>query len=286
MVCCFLFVVVVSQQGVAAGSPLRIMTYNVHGRAVPDSVPLAVMQPYQPDLILLQEVRNKHHVGVLGQVLELPYWHFAPYVKERGGVAILSRWPLGLAYSFFWDNSPQGKVALAAQVDSPSGRFWVCSVHLDNPLRTKHLASPWQKVLFLWREFFTATVRTREAQQLRAWLLGLGSEDIVLGGDFNSLPLAGADRHLRQYFSDALSVNLQQYFTGTYWGGPHNPILPRIDFIYYSPHWQVVEAQVIQRKASDHFPVLAVLSPAIKAPIPPAAPKDTERLPGPAPRRF
>jgi endonuclease/exonuclease/phosphatase (EEP) superfamily protein YafD len=286
MVWCLLFVVVTPQHGVAEEASLRIMTYNVYGSAVQDRVPLVVIQPYRPDLILLQEVRNEHHVKGLGRVLGLPYWHFAPYAKERGGVAILSRWPLGPAHGLFWDNSPQGKVALAAQVDSPVGRFWVCSVHLDNPLKTKSLTSLWQKVLFLWQEFFTTTVRTQQAQELSAWLLGLGSDGIILGGDFNSLPLAGADRHVRQYFSDALSVNLKQYFTGTYWGLSHNPILPRIDFIYYSPHWHVVDAQVIQQKASDHFPVLAILSPAIQTRAPLATQSDTESLTSPAPRRF
>ena len=67
---------------------------------------------------------------------------------------------------------------------------------------------------------FYRTLRTQQAQELSAWLLDLGGEGIILGGDFNSLPLAGADRHLRQYFSDALSISLQQYFTGTYWGLP------------------------------------------------------------------
>jgi endonuclease/exonuclease/phosphatase (EEP) superfamily protein YafD len=286
MVFCLLLVVVAPQHGSAAESPLRIMTYNVHGAAVHDRAPLAVMQPYQPDLILLQEVRNTHHVRGLGQALGLPYWRFAPYSKERRGVAILSRWPLGPAHLLFWDNSSQGKVALAAQVDSPAGRFWACSVHLDNPLRANSPRSVWQKVLFLQQEFFTATVRTQQAQELSAWLLGLGDKRIILGGDFNSLPLAGADRHLRQYFSDALSVNLQQYFAGTYWGGPHSPILPRIDFIYYSPHWQVVDAQVIQQKASDHFPVLALLSPASQARTPLATQSDTEILASPAPQRF
>ena len=61
------------------------------------------------------------------------------------------------------------------------------------------------------------------------------------------------------------SISLQQYSTGTYWGPPHTPFLPRIDFIYHSPHWQVVDARVIQQKASDHFPVLAILSPAVQA---------------------
>jgi endonuclease/exonuclease/phosphatase (EEP) superfamily protein YafD len=262
------------------------MTYNVYGMFVQDRVPLAVIRPYRPDLILLQEVRNTRHVMGLGQALGLSYWHFAPYSKERGGVAILSRWPLGPARMLLWDNSPQGKVALAAQVDSPVGRFWACTVHLDNPLKAISPISLWQKVLFLWQEFFTATLRTQQAQELSTWLLGLGGEDIILGGDFNSLPLAGADRHLRQYFADALSISLQQYFTGTYWGPPHNPILPRIDFIYYSPHWQVVDAQVIQQKASDHFPVLARLSPAVQARVPLATPGDTDVLASPTPRRF
>jgi endonuclease/exonuclease/phosphatase (EEP) superfamily protein YafD len=285
MVFCLLLVVVAPQYGTVVASPLRVMTYNVYGRFVDDRVPLAVMRPHHPDLVLLQEVRNTRHVRGLGQALGLSYWHFAPYAKERGGVAILSRWPLGPAHRLFWDNSPQGKVALAAQVDTPVGRFWACSVHLDNPLNTKN-PSRWQKVFFLWQEFFSATLRTQQAQKLSAWLLGLGGEGIILGGDFNSLPLAGADRHLRQYFSDALSISLQQYFTGTYWGLPHNPILPRIDFIYHSPHWQVVEAQVIQHKASDHFPVLAILSPAVRAHDPFATPSDTEVLAGPVPRRF
>ena len=285
MVFCLLLVVVAPQYGTAAESPLRVMTYNVYGTFVPDRLPLAAMRPYHPDLVLLQEVRNTRHVMELGQALGLSYWYFAPYARERGGVAILSRWPLGPARRLFWDSSPQGKVALAAEVDSPLGHFWACSVHLDNPLTTKY-PSLWQKGLFLWQEFFTATLRTQQAQALSAWLLGLGGKGIILGGDFNSLPLAGADRHLRQYFSDALSNSLQEYFTGTYWGPPPNPILPRIDFIYYAPHWQVVEAQVIQQKASDHFPVLAILSPAVPAHDPLATQGDTEALAGPAPRRF
>ena len=285
MVFCLLLIVVALQHGAAAESPLRIMTYNVAGIFVHDRAPLAVMRPHHPDLVLLQEVRNTRHVMELGQALGLTYWHFVSYSKERGGVAILSRWPLSPAHMLFWDNSPQGKVALAAQVDSPVGRFWACSVHLDNPLNTKN-PSRWQKVLFLWQEFFTPTLRTQQAQELSAWLLGLGGEGIILGGDFNSLPLAGADRHLRQNFSDTLSIGLQQYFTGTYWGPPHTRILPRIDFIYHSPHWQVVDAQVIQQKASDHFPVLALLSPAVQAHDPLATPGDPEVLAGPAPRRF
>jgi len=281
-----LFVVVAPHQGTAAESPLRIMTYNVDGTSMNDRVLLEVMRPYHPDLLLLQEVRSTAHVAVLGQALGLPYWRFASYSKARDGVALLSRWPLGPAQKLPWRHSPQGKLALAAQVDSPVGRFWACSAHLDNPLATTNPVTLWQKALFLWQEFFTTTQRVQEAQALSTWLLHLGGEGTIIGGDFNSMPLAGADRHLRQYFGDALAIHPGQYFSGTYWGPPANPILPRIDFVYHSPHWQVVEAQVIQQKASDHFPVLAVLSPALNEREPLAPQHDTGPLIGSAVRRF
>jgi len=157
-----LFVVVAPHQGTAAESHLRIMTYNVDGMSMNDRALLAVMRPYHPDLLLLQEVRSTAHVAVLGQALGLPYWRFASYSKERDGVALLSRWPLGPAQKLPWRHSPQGKLALAAQVDSPVGRFWACSAHLDNPLATTNPVTLWQKALFLWQEFFTTTQRVQE----------------------------------------------------------------------------------------------------------------------------
>src|SRR5262249_9133975 len=148
---------------------------------------------------------------------------------------------LGPAQVLPWRHSPDGRLALAAQVESPAGHFWACSTHLDNPFTRQAFRTLWHKVRFLWQEFFTTTQRTQEAQALSAWLHDLGGDDGIIGGDFNSLPFARADRHLRQYFADALSIHVRQYFTGTYWGPPHGPIRPRIDFLYHAPRWQVVE---------------------------------------------
>lgn len=247
---------------------------------MPDDVPLAVLLPQHPDLVLLQEVRNTDHLARLGQDLRLPYWRFAPYARRRGGVAILSRWPLGTAHRLHWRHSPQGKLALTALVYSPAGRFWACSVHLDNPFLLYHGLNLWQRAGLLWHELFATTQRTQQAMELSAWLLRLGGENTIIGGDFNSVPWASTDRHLRQYFADALSGHLRQYVRGTYWGQPHSLISPRVDFLYHSPHWQVVEAQVIQHKASDHFPVLAVFSPPAKAREALVAPHNQESLAG------
>lgn len=263
-------------RGLNAQPHVRIMTYNIAGGLVPESAPLAVMQQHQPDILLLQEVHGQAHVARLGQQLRLPYSHFAPYQGRKRGIAILSRWPLGEIQRLPWRDSPQGKLALAAQIASPAGTFWACSVHLDNPLVRRTALSFWHKAVLLWDELFTTTRRSQQAQALRAWFSPLGEHTGIIGGDFNSLPFAGADRHLRHSFDDALSIHREQYFTGTYWGPPSSPIVPRIDFLYHAPEWQVIDAQVIQQKASDHFPILAVL--ARKTPVPSRAmPQHTTR---------
>jgi endonuclease/exonuclease/phosphatase (EEP) superfamily protein YafD len=116
--------------------------------------------------------------------------------------------------------------------------------------------------------------------ELSAWLLRLGGDNAIIGGDFNSVPWARTDRHLRQYFADALSGSLRQYVRGTYWRRSYGPIRPRVDFLYHSPHWHVVEAQVIQQQASDHFPVLAVFSPPARQTEALVAPHGKESLAG------
>ena len=248
---------------------------------MPDDVPLAVLLLQRPDLVLLQEVRHTAHLERLAQDLRLPYWRFAPYAKRHGGVAILSRWPLGIAHRLHWRHSPQGKLALAAQVYGPAGRFWACSAHLDNPFALHHGRDLWQRARLLGHELFATTQRTQQAMELSTWLLRLGGDNAILGGDFNSVPWGRTDRHLRQYFADALAGSLWQYVRGTYWGRPRSPIHPRVDFLYHSPRWHVVEARVIQQKASDHFPVLAVFSPPAREREALVAPHDKESLADP-----
>jgi endonuclease/exonuclease/phosphatase (EEP) superfamily protein YafD len=280
LVWCLRWLCVTPQHAAAAEASVRVITYNVAGGFVSDDVPLAVILPQRPDLVLLQEVRNTDHLARLAQDLHLPYWRFAPYSRRRGGVAILSRWPLGTAHRLPWRQSPQGKLALAAPVYSPAGRFWACSAHLDNPFALHYPLNLGQRARLVWHEIFATTQRTQQAMELSAWLLRLGGENTIIGGDFNSLPWTGADRHLRHYFADALSGSLRQYVRGTYWGWPHIPIRLRVDFLYHASNWQVVEAQVIQHKASDHFPVLAVFSPPVKERGAAVAPHDEESLAG------
>jgi endonuclease/exonuclease/phosphatase family metal-dependent hydrolase len=243
-------------------APLRIITYNIEGRQANRQQLLALMRQHTPDLVMLQEVPQERLAQWFGAQLQLPYQHFAAYTGTRqGGVAMLSRWPLGSPHILHFRRSTQGRVALAAQVQTPAGAVWAGSVHLDAPRFKEYGTGFLQYAAFVWKEFFTASQRYRQARELRAWLTALTAGDGILGGDFNSMPLSSADRYLSKYFDDALLRRPWRYFSGTFWDLPQVPITPRIDYVYHSSRFRVLEARVIQRKLSDHYPVLAILTP-------------------------
>jgi endonuclease/exonuclease/phosphatase (EEP) superfamily protein YafD len=241
---------------------LRVMTYNIEGWFANQEQLLALLSANQPDLVLLQEVRHVRQVRWFARHLQLPYWHFTPYQNRRsqGGIAMLSRWPLGPAQMLTFQHGTQGKVALAAAVFGPVASLWACSVHLDAPRRYEFGASVWQQGAFLWSEVFASTRRYQQVQELRAWLRQLPADAWIIGGDFNTVPFSRVDRYLSEDFDDVLLQRPWRYLTGTYWQLPAAPVKPRIDFVYYSPRLRVVEAQVLQHKVSDHFPILAIFA--------------------------
>jgi endonuclease/exonuclease/phosphatase (EEP) superfamily protein YafD len=238
------------------------MTYNIEGRHGKRQQLLALMRQHNPDLVMLQEVPQEKLAQWFGAQLQLPYQHFAAYTGIRqGGVAILSRWPLGSPHTLHFRHSERDRVALVTQVQTPAGMVWAGSVHLDAPQFSEFGTSFLQYTAFVWKEFFTASLRYRQVRELRAWLAALTSGDCILGGDFNSMPMSSADRYISKYFDDVLLQRPWRYFSGTFWDLPQVPITPRIDYVYHASRFRVVEARVIQKKISDHYPVLAILAP-------------------------
>jgi endonuclease/exonuclease/phosphatase (EEP) superfamily protein YafD len=250
---------------VSSMRPLRVMTYNIEGRLVNQEHLLTLLIRHQPDLVMLQEVRHRRQLQQLVAGLHLPYWHFEPYHGHQIGIALLSRWPLGPAKMLTFRAGHQGKVALAAPVYGPERTLWACSVHLEAPRRYEFSAGVLQQGRFVWHELFATTPRSQQAQELRVWLTQIAAEPWIIGGDFNTVPFSKVDRYLSRHFNDVLLWYPWRYFTGTFWKLPQVPITPRIDFLYLSPDLRVREAQVIRRKVSDHFPILAVLSSLVSA---------------------
>jgi endonuclease/exonuclease/phosphatase (EEP) superfamily protein YafD len=260
-VLCLLLWAGLAPQPVPSWPRLQVITYNIEGGLADHRQVLELLTPHQPDLVMLQEVLHVGQVQWFAERLQLPHWRFAPYQSHRqGGIALLSRWPLGAGQVLTFRHGAQGKVALAAPVLSAAATLWACSVHLDAPRLREFNASVWQQGAFLWSEVFAATPRYQQVRELRAWLRQLSTDAWIIGGDFNSVPFSRADRYFSRDFGDALLQRPWRYLTGTYWELPHVLVNPRIDFLYHSPRVRVIEAQVLQHKISDHFPILAMFA--------------------------
>lgn len=141
----------------APGSPLRVVTYNIHhidgtrlGKALATADDLA-----RADLVFLQEVVQPRDADSSAcAVARVEGWHcaYAPGHGLRGGslgVAILSRRPLAdleaIELPYFNVRFNAGRrVALAATIDLDGTSVRLYSVHLDNRLnaeqRTRQLA--------------------------------------------------------------------------------------------------------------------------------------------------
>ena len=147
--------------------------------------------------------------------------------------------------------------ALEATVVLEDLKLRVCSVHLDRiePLAEDkngiHLG--WDDAVFLLaRETTAETVQSRCVEELLAWV---GSDRVIVGGDFNTVFCSKAVRKMEAVFVDALTGS-SDYLTGTYIKSGL-PVAPRLDFLFHSMDLRCIKACVVRESAGDHFPVWA-----------------------------
>jgi endonuclease/exonuclease/phosphatase (EEP) superfamily protein YafD len=125
----------------------------------------------RPDAVTLQEVNGDNDMLLHMLAADYPSQHLCTF-KGIGGVAVAARWPLvpGTATCI----RPLG--ATAIRVEMPQGPVWVVSIHLETRDKPRH---------------------ARQAAQL-AQVLGDMTGPMILGGDFNNLPLSGPVRGLAE----------------------------------------------------------------------------------------
>ncbi len=115
----------------------------------------------------------------------------------------------------------------------------VCSIHLDriDPIdvdqRGVHLN--WGQTLsLLARETMNETVRSRSVEELLKWI---GSDRLIIGGDFNTVFCSKTVRKMEADFKDALA-GTSDYLTGTYIKSGLS-VAPRLDFLFTRRIWRV-----------------------------------------------
>lgn len=240
------------QASPAAGTDsLRVVSYNIrHGSGMDDSLNLsrtaATLSALSPHLVGLQEVdeRVERSGGVdqadeLGAALNMEhaFGAFMPYQGGRYGMAILSRYPIVSVNPLQLPEGNEPRIALMANVVLPANdTITVINVHFD------------------WVQ--DDGFRFAQASTLAAVLDTLSHPWILLG-DFNDVP---ESRTLELFRSLGIEAAKDAGSTLTF---PADEPNREIDFVFTGPgeRWDVLQATAVdERVASDHRPVLAVVS--------------------------
>lgn len=227
----------------------RVMTYNIHG---------GLDAGHRPSLPGLSRTIGASRAGLIGlQEVECCFRRRSGFADQpaliaarlnldcrfaaaidrapltsRGkfGNAVLSCWPILHAWQRFLPSQGERRVLLGAQVQGPSGCLTLSTCHLGLDRRERELQ-------------VEEVVRAIES------LTG----PFLLCGDFNALP--GAPE-LAPLFDRWREVQTAR--------GMNLPTFPpggaRIDFIFVSPHWEILTATVMDSPASDHLPLVAELA--------------------------
>ncbi|MBU1696218.1 MAG: endonuclease/exonuclease/phosphatase family protein [Proteobacteria bacterium] len=222
-----------------------------------------------PDVLLLQEVKSENGAEYFSNKLGLKYFVFLSDAFQRSnGMAILSRFPLSNPDKIYFKASKYGYGALAVDAtigDNLKGRpktIQVVNVHMDRidsvTMKDKKVAVNLGFLLrFIKNEIWEDSVRSESAKELIQWLDEKKADNVILGGDFNSVPLSKTIRTIGSRFDDALWPSLQ-YLTGTY-KRLDFPIAPKVDYLFLSPNLYSRKASVLPISPGDHFPVVALV---------------------------
>jgi endonuclease/exonuclease/phosphatase family metal-dependent hydrolase len=240
---------------------LRVMSYNIeYGDKGLDKV-INVIRDQHPDVVGLQEVdvhwssrsRFEDQAALLAKGTGMEYRFARIYQIPNAdpskpprefGVALLSRYPIvSFVNREITRHSTQDTAAVPAPMPglldtkiNVNGRtFRVLNVHLD------YRSDP--------------TVRTQQAKEIMSFI-GFDTIPIILTGDMNAIPDAPELHTLLTNMVDVLGDRGINDFT-------FSATKPekRIDYIIISDNVCDTSARVVKVVASDHFPVMAEISP-------------------------
>lgn len=265
-------------------SVLRVMTWNVEGfvNMAPQSKPQAetrikmlnTIHEFKPDVLCLQEYRNsegvkwaasvKHELDSLGYKYSFISNDAVFQTKKQMhvyGVAVFSKFP-------FIDS---GRVTISTEPRLEK-LIYADIVFNDKPIRlfTAHLVSFYlyddttgndiYKITYNRKRSIQSKIRETEREHEKEVRIirkeiNRSPHPVIYCGDMNTTPASYNYRILRDDLQDAF---LQK---GSGIGATFYKIVPtlRIDVCLVDKAFKVLQSQVIERKLSDHYPVITDL---------------------------
>ena len=259
---------------------ISVMTYNVMLNGMlekdteikPNNVIRLIRENY-PDVLCLQEFSvspdkkyftEKDIIASFGgyPYKHITYKHYSDWSSI--GVATFSKFPILRKDSIHFDSDYNlchfsdilinGDTVRVVNVHLESNRLThqdkLMPVELKDNFDTDKLSGA---TLHLSRKLGLAyRVRAVQADSVAAMLKRTKYTKIVCG-DFNDLPLSYSYTKIKGNMKDAYA----EAGLGPCWTYNESLFLFRIDHIFCSPDYQVLDCEIIKNKASDHYPVIA-----------------------------
>jgi endonuclease/exonuclease/phosphatase family metal-dependent hydrolase len=207
-----------------------------------------------PDLLCLQEYYREH---VDLQSFPYRFEHFRG--KNNLGHAILSRYPIKATGAF--DFKDTGNNVIYADIEVDGQYIRVYNLHLQSigiSANMDYLQQSDSQVL----RHRLARAFVRQQEQLEEVLrhAGVSPYPVILAGDFNNTPFSYIYREAAGKYQDAFN----QAGSGvgiTFW---FEFVPMRIDYIFSSTFFQVLEFNTLNDSFSDHLPIEARLGWPVK----------------------
>ncbi|MEA2711898.1 MAG: hypothetical protein QOF78_4499 [Phycisphaerales bacterium] len=215
------------------GKPVRFASYNTFKSGRGRELVLADIRSKSPDIVFLQEVPVDLADETARQLgMQHAFQKHVSYPLE--GIAIYSRWPLTNVAAVVDNGGRTCAVFADTQIDGRA--FTVVTVHLQATSKAR-------VGNVLWSE----RVRGEELELIRKKWIERGSRPVIIGGDFNQIPIGGNYSKMTGDFKDALG-----------WIGKPSPTLGegnvrlRVDYFLCSKEWRPTDGGVVNSNASDH----------------------------------
>jgi len=256
---------------------IRMMAYNVHefkgiekneGKPIKKEV-IQIISDGQPDIIYFEEFQSKRKENEpvsnsLQKVLNYKYHYFKPFHATRWdslGNAIYSKFPI-IDSGFI--SSPEFLNIKAIYVDLRYGGkiirvycIHLAAVQINENDKRKYLSG---RINFKKSSFIEGQLNS--AFQLRSLQVAIIKKHMsqcpypyIVAGDFNDTPISFAVNKLSEGLKNAF-IEKGSGFGTTYYSG-----FPKlhIDYILVSPQFDVINYQTIDKKLSDHKPIMSDL---------------------------
>lgn len=226
--------------GAAAGTPVRVMTYNIHAAATGAARTWRAINRVQPDVIVVQEDNGPQRLAQSAP----SGWRHAEHVE----VAVLSRYPIIAQHNY--PVTGTSRVMLATTLDVHGARLTVLNVHLSTATTGESLFHHKGSLRgYLHR---TTAVRGQQIAMIRR-IVSQSPDPVIVAGDFNTPPRGILYRRMTQLCDDAFHVS----GWGVGFTYPTRLPLLRIDHLFLSKGIIARRCWTPAFTTSDHRPLVA-----------------------------